>query len=41
MNKMDSDSSNNLDWTEFKNYLHVASLEEVEIADFLEKYVLG
>lgn len=40
MNKMDVNSSNNLDWTEFKNYLHVASLEEEKIADFLENYVL-
>lgn len=40
MNKMDTDDSKNLDWTEFKNYLHVASVEEEKVAEFLESYVL-
>lgn len=40
MSKMDSDGSNNLDWTEFKNYLHVASCEEEKISEFLEKFIL-
>ena len=40
MSKMDSDDSNNLDWTEFKNYLHVASCEEEKISEFLEKFIL-
>lgn len=40
MQKMDTDDSKNLDWTEFKNYLHVACVEEEKVAEFLEKYVL-
>lgn len=40
MKKMDDDNSNNLDWTEFKNYLQVASIEEVKVSDFLGKFLL-